>query len=299
MQPVIDMRMTVPYRSFCRTPHFAGYNTEASRRARRNLRVQDAASAKECSMELLLEEMKEADIRQACTFNRSTIPGTDPDDITALLREYPDKFIGVPHIDVSDTAKALQNIRKYVIDGPCTAIYIEPGIRFSRVVMHGNDERLFPVYELCQEHRIPILMQYGGGVNTLKYYTPSDIDDIVGIFPKLRLAITHGGWPQVMSFCQLAYKHEYVYLVPDYYFTKFPGSHEYVQAANYILQDKIMFGSLYPATSVGEAVNNYLNAGLYEDVIPKVMHDNAARLLGLVADSDFFFANGHNAITNM
>ena len=293
MQPVIDMRMTIPYGSFVKDAHFSRYSSPGAKKARENLRIGDSPSAVEGSMELLLKEMDEAGIEKACTFNHSNVPGTDNEDFNRLLAEYPDRFIGVPHIDVSYAEEAIENIKKSVMNGPGIAIYIEPGIRFSRIVMHGNDERIFPVYELCEKNNIPILIQYGGGVNTLEYYTPSDIDDIVSNFPKLKLAITHGGWPQVIYFCQQAYKHENVYLIPDYYFTKFPGSGDYVQAANYILQDKIMFASLYPGTGVKEAVDNYLNAGLYEDVIPKIMHDNAARFLGLVQDDNFLFSNGH------
>jgi len=160
--------------------------------------------------------------------------------------------------------------------------------------MHGNDPRIFPVYELCEQEHIPILLQYGGAVNPLEFFTPQDIDDIMLRFPKLKLAITHGGWPQVMAFCQLAYKHEGLYLIPDAYFTKYPGSSEYVQAANYILQDKIMFASLYPGVPVEEAIENYKKSGLFEDVLPKIFYDNAARFLGLVDDDKYIFANGHN-----
>ena len=296
MNKIIDTRMVVPYKSFLKLPQFAQYNAAPVVKWRRNLRKEDAKSAQEKSIEQLIREMDEVNIVKACTFIRTNATVTN-DDLLSLLSEHPDRFVGVPHIDLTDTQEALSAVKKYVIDGPCTAIYLEPGFRLSKVLMHGDDERIFPIYELCETQSIPVLLQYGGGVNKTDYYKPESIDHIMETFPKLNLAITHGGWPQVMAFCQLAYRHNGVYLIPDGYFTKMPGSYDFQLGANGILQDKIMFGSVYPGSTLKEAVTEYQNVGLHDDIYEKVMYKNAARFFKIEEDKEFVYADGHTGFT--
>ena len=81
--------------------------------------------------------------------------------------------------------------------------------------MHADDERLFPIYEKCEKHHIPFILQYGGGINSVEYYDPSDIYRLAEAFPDLKICITHGGWPQVMPMIHQAYAHKNVYLSPD------------------------------------------------------------------------------------
>ena len=100
----------------------------------------------------------------------------------------------------------------------------------------------------------------------------------------MKIAITHGGWPQVMPMIHQAFAHENVYLAPDGYFDGYPGSHDYVLAANGILQDKIMFGSAFPGLALNDAVKLYASAGLKEESLEKVLYKNAARFFNLEND---------------
>lgn len=82
--------------------------------------------------------------------------------------------------------------------------------------------------------------------------------------------------------CHVAYQRENVYLDIDYYgFTTNPGYQDYVIAANNVLQDKILFGSCYPGFGLDQAMAEYQKNGIKEEVLPKVLYHNAAKLLGL------------------
>ena len=59
---------------------------------------------------------------------------------------------------------------------------------------------------------------------------------------------------------------ENVWLSPDGFMIDHPGSQDYVTAANYRLQDKILFGSLYPGVPLGYAVEKYRSL-LREEVL--------------------------------
>lgn len=146
--------------------------------------------------------------------------------------------------------------------------------------MHANDKCIFPIYELCAEKNIPIALLNGGRINSTRYYTPTDIDDIAENFPALHIVIYHAGWPQCMEFIHQAYRHEFVYLTPDCYFSGYPGSADYICAANGILQDKIIFGSAYPFYSLRDAVRlHYTN--LKESVAEKIFYNNAKQFFNL------------------
>jgi hypothetical protein len=63
------------------------------------------------------------------------------------------------------------------------------------------------------------------------------------------------------------------------YLIKMPGASMFVEAANGVLKDRILFGSSYPFIPVKEAVRYYSTVGFHDDVLPRVMGANALRLL--------------------
>ena len=58
------------------------------------------------------------------------------------------------------------------------------------------------------------------------------------------------------------------------------GPESYMEAANYMLRDKFLYGSAYPCVDVEGSVAHYL-AHLRPEVAADVMYHNAARFLGL------------------
>lgn len=275
---IIDARLRPPYKSITATGHYKNYLLE-SQKFRSKMGLSDSEAAKKQSMPLLFQEMEEVNIVKAVVCPRLTEGGSN-EELVTLVEEYPDKFVGLAHIEPYDTASALENVTKFIINGPCSGAYLEPGFFMEKEVMHANDKRIFPIYELCSENNIPVILLNGGRINPTKYYTPADIDDIVENFPKLRILIYHAGWPQCMDFIHQAFRHEFVYLVPDCYFAGYPGSADYICAANGILQDKIIFGSAFPFYSLRDAVRqHYLN--LKETVAEKIFYNNAKQFFNL------------------
>ncbi len=103
-------------------------------------------------------------------------------------------------------------------------------------------------------------------------------------FPNLNIVIQHAAWPYSREAVGLCYKRPNVYLVPGQYIHyEFPGSEDYVKAANRQLSDQIMYGSVYPncgpLKEVMEIVNNLGFAS--DEIKHKYLEGNARRLLGL------------------
>jgi predicted TIM-barrel fold metal-dependent hydrolase len=153
-----------------------------------------------------------------------------------------------------------------------------------------NDARFYPLWETCSDLKVPVIfhsgmsgigagMAGGGGIR-LKYTQPLLLDDVAVDFPELTIIAAHPSWPWQEEALAMARHKANVYIdlsgwAPKY----FPPS--LVQQANSLLQDKVLFGSDYPLISVERWLEEFEALPLKPAVRPKILHDNAARLLGL------------------
>jgi predicted TIM-barrel fold metal-dependent hydrolase len=62
---------------------------------------------------------------------------------------------------------------------------------------------------------------------------------------------------------------------------QWPGAREYAVAANDFLQDRVLYGSNYPARPFPQQIAAYRSWGWKDGVIEKVLGLNARRLLKL------------------
>lgn len=243
-----------------------------------------SASALHRSLEELVQEMAQLDVVKACVpIRRADNQESTNKDLIDLLQLYPEQFIGMAGLDVQDTITALQEIEYYVVQGPCKGVLLEPSIYKNQRALYANDkEKMYPLYEKLEKEDILTAITFGGlGSPDATYYMPQVIDQVVRDFPKLRVVACHGGWPWVTQICALAFERENLYICPDIYQLNVPGCQEYVQAANYILQEKILYGTTYPLISMKDGIQCYQNSGFKPDVLKKVLYHNAARLLDL------------------
>lgn len=285
MQRIIDFRCRPPYKRFSTdwmfnlkdVPGHPGLQTKF-----RKLGVEMPASIEQRSMDLFLQEMDALNIEQAVVPIRK-LPTLGNEDLLELLQEYPDRFIGFagaqPLEDGID--ETLTEIDRLIVHGSCTGLFMEPGL--DPVPWNVDDEQFFPIYEKCERESIPICLLFGGVFHRLdapdySIYLPMKIEHIAKMFPKLRLALTHAAWPWTTAACAVAINYENVYLSPDGFMIRHPGARDYVEGANYRLQDKFIFGSLYPGLSMSYSVNAYQEM-LRSEVWDQVFYQNAVRFI--------------------
>lgn len=237
-------------------------------------------SALNKSMDLLIQEMARYNVEKAVVPLRKYGAGSlSNEDLLELMKQYPGRFIGLAGIDPLDS-DSLQDIEEFIINGSCYGVNMEPGM--CNPPMIATDERIYPIYEKCQENNIPVVLSYGGFCHySLALNNPEHIDQLALDFPKLRIIVIHGGWPHAAAMCSVALNRENVYISPDCYLIRTPGNQDYITAANYFLKDKLIFGSAYPLLPIADAVNYYLNCGIREEVLPNIMYNNAAKALGI------------------
>ena len=274
----IDFRLRPPYRTYLNSFMYDMAALEKSHAMRAIGPVSEAACLKDTS--LLVQEMDEAGVTWGVAPVRLPQDG-DNDDALRLMEEFPDHFLGIPWIDPLDPERAIAEIGKYCVSGPCRGIIMEPGLYTTPVKWYVNEPDIFPVYKFCQKEGIPILLSFGGRVAHPRYYRPELIYDVATKFRDLKLVLCHGGWPYVTEICKVAMDCPNVILSPDTWAMSFaPGAADYMVAANYTLQDQIVFGTSYPAIPLKKAVADYIGR-LRPEVVDKIMYLNGARLFGL------------------
>jgi predicted TIM-barrel fold metal-dependent hydrolase len=154
-----------------------------------------------------------------------------------------------------------------------------------------NDPMVYPIYEVLNAHRTPALFHTGqtavgqgargGGGIRLKYANPISLDDVAVDFPDMPIVMAHPSVPWQDEALSVAVHKPQVYIdlsgwSPRY----FPK--QLVQYANTLLKNKVLFGSDHPMITTDRWLADFPQAGFREEVVPLILKDNAARLLGLV-----------------
>lgn len=274
----IDFRLRPPFKSYLNSFMYDMPALERSHKARALGEVSPAATRKDCR--LLVEEMGAAGVVWGVAPVRLPQEAHN-EDALRLMEEYPGHFLGIPWIDPLTPKAAIAEVERYCVNGPCKGIILEPGLYTTPVKWYLNEPGIFPVYDYCEERGIPVLVSFGGRVADPRYYAPELAYDVATRFKKLKLVLCHGGWPFVTAICKVAMDCPNVILSPDTWAMDFaPGAADYMVAANYMLQDQIVFGSSYPAMPLAAAVENYARR-LRPEVAEKVLYANGARLFGL------------------
>lgn len=125
--------------------------------------------------------------------------------VLELARESDGFFLPFASVDpVTEDAPAL--LARYIAAG-ARGLKLYPSYQFY----YPNDTRLQPVYSLCEEHGLPVLMHIGSSVipgTRMKYCDPIHLDDVAVDFPRLNLVMAHGGrgfWYEMMRLAPRPY----------------------------------------------------------------------------------------------
>ena len=272
---IIDMRCRPPMKSMKEDATFCVEATEPF--ARMFDRSYMAESAKTQSLPLLMKEMDQLGIEKGVVALRKSTDDSLNQEAQQLLADYPDRFVGFLGLDPSDIPAALKDVEDYIVNGRFTGINLEP----SHKGMYIDDERLFPLYEKCEKEQIPVIETFAGALPDSTACMPSHLENVPKHFPELKLCLTHGGWPWFKELAGVLFSYPNIYVSPDGYLMGFPGWRDYVDAANSFCENQVVFGSAYPVHAQEKVLNYFLHCGFREDVLPKVLYDNAAHFLGL------------------
>lgn len=275
---ILDVRCRPPFQPYLDTmfnPADTSLFSSYSFPTRFGMKVTE--SVQERSLDRLFEEMDRCGEYTGVVSIRKNSRGYENDALVELLQQHPDRFLGACGIPTGGGETSIEIIRKYIVDGPCVTPFMEPG-------MDGyfmDDEIIFPIYEYCEKNNIPMLISFGGFHGpTAEYCDATRAANVAHTFPNLKMALCHGGWPLVGQAVRVCFSEPNVYLSPDIYGLHVLGGNDYIEAANYMLRDKFLYGSAYPCVDIEGSVKYYLEH-LREEVVEDIMYNNAARFFGL------------------
>jgi len=285
---IIDLRVRPPYESFANLTVFGARLDAPNRPAAWVGPV--AESVRQRAMPLFLRELEDAGVRHAVVWGRkvaNAAASSRNEDVAALVAQDPARFSGfggiaIPTAETLDAAVA--EVETCLTTLRLKGITLEPGFAMSPT--NGPDDPLLdPIYERCQALGgiLAFTLSVRAGTD-FRYSSPEAIDRVAARFPKMPILLGHSCWPWVAQACGVAYRRSNVYLLPDFYGIGCPGHMQWVEAANTLLADQIVFGSAYPLAAVGPMVRGYADLPFRPEVRAKVMGGTAARLLGLEAN---------------
>ncbi|MEE9324771.1 MAG: amidohydrolase family protein [Dehalococcoidia bacterium] len=214
-------------------------------------------------------------------------PSSSNDYVAGIVKKYPDRFIGFATVDPWTGKLAIAELERNVKELGLKGLKLHP----NEQEFFPNDRRFYPIYEKCAELKIPLLfhsghagtgagMPGGGGIK-LKYSAPIPyVDDVAADFPELTIIMAHPGWPWQEEQIAVALHKPNTYIDLSGWSPKyFPPS--LIQFSNTLLQDKVLFGSDYPAITPQRWLKDFEAASFKDEVRPKILLENAKKLLGL------------------
>jgi predicted TIM-barrel fold metal-dependent hydrolase len=166
------------------------------------------------------------------------------------------------------------------------------GFKFHHIAMncHPADPMGYPIYEVINAYKLPVIFHTGhsgmgtgmrgGGGMRLKYGEPMLVDDVAVDFPDMKIILAHPSWPWVDESLSMALHKDNVFIdlsgwSPRYF------QPQIIRYANTQLKHKMLFGSDFPLIHPLKWLEAAKEVGFKDEVLPLIMKDNAARVLGL------------------
>jgi uncharacterized protein len=203
-----------------------------------------------------------------------------------IVKRYPDRFMGFASVDPHKGKAAVLEMERSVKELGLRGLKLHP----ISQAFFPNDVRFYPLWEKCAELGVPVLFHSGqtavgaglpgGGGLKLKYAQPIHMDDIAADFPELNIIMAHPGVPWQEEQLSIALHKPNVFIDLSGWSPKYFRP-ILVQYANSLLQNKVLFGSDFPALTPERWMRDFEGLELKPEVRQKILLDNAAKLLNI------------------
>jgi hypothetical protein len=211
---------------------------------------------------------------------------TGNDYTASIVQRYPDRFLGFASVDPHKGKAAVLEMERSVKELGLRGLKLHP----ISQAFFPNDIRFYPLWEKCAELEVPVLFHSGqtavgaglpgGGGLKLKYAQPIHMDDVAADFPALNIIMAHPGVPWQEEQLSIALHKPNVYIDLSGWSPKYFRP-ILVQYANSLLQDKVLYGSDFPALTPERWLRDFEGLELKPEVRQKILVDNAKKLLRL------------------
>ncbi|GAA3120404.1 amidohydrolase family protein [Streptomyces rectiviolaceus] len=224
------------------------------------------------------------------TVDAEAATGTAPvpnEEVAEAAAAHPDVLIPFASVDPFRGKAGVRQARRLVEEYGVKGFKFHPSIQG----FFPNDRSLaYALYEVIEETGCVALFHTGqtgigagvpgGGGIRLKYSNPMHVDDVAADFPHLKIILAHPSFPWQDEALAVATHKPGVHIdlsgwSPKYFPTQL------VHYANTLLKDKVLFGSDFPVLTPDRWLADFAKLAIKDEVRPKILKENAARLLGL------------------
>jgi uncharacterized protein len=208
--------------------------------------------------------------------------------IADAAAEHADVLIPFGSVDPLRGAAAVAQARRLVSEHGVRGFKFHPSLQgFSPA-----DQAYYPLWAEIESLGVSALFHTGqtgigaglpGGRGIkLRLSDPMLLDDVAADFPALTIILAHPSVPWADAQISMATHKSNVYIDLSGWSPKyFPPA--LVRAANSYLQDKVLFGTDYPLLTPERWLRDFETLDVKPDVRPKILKDNAVRVLGLAS----------------
>ena len=201
------------------------------------------------------------------------------DDVAAIVRQFPGRFVGVAAVDLERPLAAVHELERAVHELGFKALRMLPWL-WNRP---PNDRFYFPLFVKCIELGIPFCTQ-AGHTGPLMPSEPGRpipyLDEVALIFPELKIVAGHIGYPWTDEMIALAWKHANVYIDTSAYLPRYYPP-QLVQFMKTNGQDKVLFATNFPMLAFEKCTAQALALDLPPSVQAKFLAGNAREVFGL------------------
>ncbi|WP_153505578.1 amidohydrolase family protein [Cumulibacter manganitolerans] len=208
------------------------------------------------------------------------------EEIADQVAKYDDTLIAFGSVDPLQGDKAIEQAIKLVNDHGVRGFKFHPGMQD----FYPNDERFYPLFAEIDKLGVPIIshtgqtgigagMPGGAGIK-LRPCNPMYLDDLAADFPTLQIIMAHPSVPWQSEAISIATHKANTYIDLSGWSPKYFAP-ELVRAANTMLRHKVLFGTDYPVIDPDKWVTEFEKLDMKPEVLPLVLKQNAAKLLGL------------------
>lgn len=207
------------------------------------------------------------------------IQGEDSTVIKAIQR-YPDKFVGFAYFDPREDG-AMEKLKTVIED------YGLQGVKYGPIYngVPLDDPRMDPLYHYCIQKDLPLTLHMG---TTFAHNSPLELgraihaDPIAQKYPDLKIILAHMGHPWYEECIAVIRKNSNVYAeVSALFYRPWQYYNILITAQEYLVTDKIFFGTDYPFTTLEESISGLKNINqLVEGSnLPRVTDETVDRIL--------------------
>ncbi len=170
----------------------------------------------------MAEEFREADVFGVLlgwdARSASGLPAVTNEYVASVVRDFPDDFMDFASVDPWRGKTGLRELRRAVEELGLR------GLKVQQIAMEfcPSDRRFYPLWDLCCELGIPVLMHCGttglgaglpgGGGLKLDYGRPIYLDNVAADFPDLTIIGAHPAWPWQSEMIAIAVHKANVYV---------------------------------------------------------------------------------------